>query len=165
LSRRPEPGKIPDNGDRRLTTTLDLAICSGGPKAVVRSHRAALSLAGASQAAAVVVDNRSLEVLALVGSFAYGPRDRGYNNGATALRSPGSTLKPFLYALALDQGFTPAAVLEDVERRYRTPRGEFFPANFDRSTHGPVSFREALGNSLNLSAVYLLNQLGPEGLL
>lgn len=153
--------KFPDTGDRRLTTTLDLDL-QRRVEAAVRSHRAALYRAGASQAAAVVVDNRSLEVLALVGSFAYGPRDRGYNNGATALRSPGSTLKPFLYALALDQGFTPAAVLEDVDRRYRTPRGEFLPANFDRATHGPVSFREALGNSLNLSAVYLLNQLGPK---
>jgi penicillin-binding protein 1C len=153
--------KSPDAHDRRLTTTLDLNL-QRRAEAVVRSHRAALSRAGASQAAAVVVDNRSLELLALVGSYAYGPRDRGYNNGATALRSPGSTLKPFLYALALDQGFTSAAVLEDVERRYRTPRGEFLPANFDRVTHGPVSFREALGNSLNLSAVYLLNQLGPK---
>jgi penicillin-binding protein 1C len=145
----------------RLITTLDLSL-QGRVAAVVRSHRARLLRGGATQAAAVVVDNRTLEVLALVGSHHYGPRDQGFNNGATALRSPGSTLKPFLYAQSLDQGFTSAAVLEDVERRYRTPRGEFMPANFDRSAHGPVSFREALGNSLNLSAVYLLNRVGPE---
>ena len=106
--------------------------------------------------------NRTREVVALVGSCAYGPRDQGFNNGAAAWRSPGSTLKPFLYAQALDQGFTPASVLEDVERRYRTPRGEFIPANFDRVAHGPISFREALGNSLNLSAVHLLNLMGTE---
>jgi penicillin-binding protein 1C len=145
----------------RLTTTLDLAL-QRRVEAVVHSHRTQLLRAGASQAAAVVMDNRTLEVLALVGSQNYGPRDRGFNNGATALRSPGSALKPFLYAQALDQGFTSSAVLEDVERRYRTPRGEFIPANFDRSSHGPVSFREALGNSLNLSAVFLLNQVGPQ---
>ena len=110
----------------------------------------------------MIVANGSREVLALVGSCAYGPRDRGFNNGAAAWRSPGSALKPFLYALALDQGFTPASVLEDVERRYRTPRGEFIPANFDRVSHGPISFREALGNSLNLSTVHLLNLMGPE---
>jgi penicillin-binding protein 1C len=148
-------------GDERLVTTLDLAL-QDRVEAVVRSHQARLLKGGATQAAAVVVDNRTLEVLALAGSQRYGPRDQGYNNGAAALRSPGSTLKPFLYALALDQGFTSAAVLEDVDRRYRTPRGEFIPANFDRSTHGPVSFREALGNSLNLSAVHLLNQIGPQ---
>jgi len=149
----------PDGG--RLVTTLDLAL-ERRVEAVVRSHRAQLQRAGASQAAAVVVDSRTLEVLALVGSYQYGPRDQGFNNGAVAQRSPGSTLKPFLYAQALDQGFTSAAVLEDVERRYRTPKGEFLPANFDRSSHGPVSFREALGNSLNLSAVNLLNQVGPQ---
>lgn len=145
----------------RLVTTLDLSLQQRA-EAVVHSHRARLLKSGASQAAAVVVDNRTLEVLALVGSQRYGPRDQGFNNGAAAPRSPGSTLKPFLYALALDQGFSSATVLEDVEQRYRTPRGEFIPANYDRSTHGPVSFREALGNSLNLSAVYLLNQVGPQ---
>ncbi len=153
--------KLPTTGNRRLNTSLDLSL-QRRAEAVVRSHRVQLVGGGAFQAAAVVVDNRTLEVLALVGSQRYGRRDQGFNNGATALRSPGSTLKPFLYAQALDQGFTSAAVLEDVERRYRTPRGEFIPANFDRSTHGPVSFREALGNSLNLSAVHLLNQIGPK---
>ena len=102
-----------------------------------------------------------MEVVALVGSFEYGARDQGFNNGATARRSPGSTLKPFLYAQALDLGYNPAQVLEDVDERYRTPRGEFIPANFDRVAHGPISMREALGNSLNLSAVSLLNQVGP----
>jgi penicillin-binding protein 1C len=148
-------------GPQRLRTTLDLPL-QRRAQAIVNSHRTRLLKAGASQAAAVIVANGSREVLALVGSCAYGPRDRGFNNGAVAWRSPGSALKPFLYALALDQGFTPASVLEDVERRYRTPRGEFIPANFDRVSHGPISFREALGNSLNLSTVHLLNLMGPE---
>lgn len=142
-----------------LKTTLDLSL-QRRVETVVRSHRVPLLRARASQAAAVVLDNRSLEVLALVGSHQYGPRDQGFVNGALAWRSPGSALKPFLYAHALDQGLSPAQVLEDVERRYRTPWGEFLPANFDRSSHGPVPFREALGNSLNLSAVYLLNLVG-----
>ncbi len=147
--------------DQRFRTTLDLPLQKRA-QAIVTSHRAELLKAGASQAAAVIVANRSREVLALVGSCAYGRRDQGFNNGAAAWRSPGSTLKPFLYAQALDQGFTSASVLEDVERRYRTPRGEFIPANFDRVTHGPVAFREALANSLNLSSVHLLNLISPE---
>ena len=89
-----------------------------------------------------------------------GPRDQGFNDGATAQRSPGSALKPFLYAQALDLGFNPARVMADVDERYRTPRGEFIPANFDRVAQGPITMREALGNSLNLSAVSLLNQIG-----
>jgi penicillin-binding protein 1C len=148
-------------GTQRIRTTLDLPL-QRRVQAIVNSHRPRLLKAGASQAAAVIVANRSREVLALVGSCAYGPRDQGFNNGAAAWRSPGSTLKPFLYAQALDQGFTPASVLQDVERRYRTPRGEFIPANFDRVAHGPISFREALGNSLNLSTVHLLNLMGTE---
>ncbi len=156
LAREPEASPT----SQRISTTLDLTL-QRRAQAIVHSHRARLAKAGASQAAAVIVANASREVLALVGSCAYGPRDQGFNNGAAAWRSPGSTLKPFLYALALDQGFTPASVLEDVERRYSTPRGEFVPANFDRVCHGPVSFREALGNSLNLSAVHLLNLIGP----
>jgi penicillin-binding protein 1C len=148
-------------GPQRIRTTLDLPL-QRRAQAIVNSHRTRLLKAGVSQAAAVIVANGSREVLALVGSCAYGPRDRGFNNGAASWRSPGSALKPFLYALALDQGFTPASVLEDVERRYRTPRGEFIPANFDRVSHGPISFREALGNSLNLSTVHLLKLMGPE---
>jgi penicillin-binding protein 1C len=153
---RPEAQASPQG---RVRTTLDLSL-QGRVEAAVRSHQPRLLKSGASQAACVVVDNRTLGVLALVGSYHYGSRHQGFNNGAAALRSPGSALKPFLYAQALDQGFSPAAVLEDVERRYRTPWGEFLPANFDRSSHGPVPFREALGNSLNLSAVNLLNLVG-----
>jgi penicillin-binding protein 1C len=144
-----------------VPTTLDLSL-QRRVETAVRSHRTRLLRYGASQAACVVVDNRTLGVLALVGSYHYGPRQQGFNNGAAAQRSPGSTLKPFLYAQALDQGFSSAMVLEDVERRYRTPWGEFLPANFDRSAHGPVPFREALANSLNLSAVNLLNAVGFE---
>lgn len=150
---------VPAGG--RIRTTLDVEL-QRRAEAVVRSHRTRLQKCGASQAACVIVDNRSLGVAALVGSFCYSSRNQGFNNGAAAWRSPGSALKPFLYAQALDLGLTPAAVLEDIERRYRTPRGAFLPSNFDRLAHGPVSFREALGNSLNLSAVYLLNLTGPD---
>lgn len=156
LSRAPVPQK-----PGRMNTTLDLAL-QQQTEVILHSHRTRLRKCGATQAACVVVDNRRRAVLALAGSYQYGPRDHGFNNGAAALRSPGSTLKPFLYAQALDQGFTSATLLEDLERRYRTPRGEFHPANFDRVAQGPVSFREALANSLNLSAVHLLNLVGTE---
>lgn len=143
-----------------VETTLDLELQFRAEK-ILAAHRHKLRKWGASQAALVVADNRTAEVLALAGSLSYGPRDQGMVNGAAALRSPGSALKPFLYALALDAGYTPATLLEDVERRYRIPGGEFNPLNFDRVAHGPVSFREALGNSLNLAAVRLLEAVGP----
>jgi penicillin-binding protein 1C len=150
------------SGGSPIRTTVDLEL-QRRVQTIVTSHRYRLLKLGASQAAAVIINNRSMEVLALAGSFQYGSRDDGFNNGAAAWRSPGSTLKPFLYGQALDLGFTPAGLLEDVDWRYRTPRGEFIPANYDRLAHGPVSMREALGNSLNLSAVRMLNQVGPTG--
>ncbi|MCL6622853.1 MAG: penicillin-binding protein 1C [Syntrophobacterales bacterium] len=153
-SRPPSPGG-------RVHTTLDRELQERA-EAILRSHRERLRKWGAAQAAAVVVDHRQGELLTLVGSLEYGRRQQGMVNGATARRSPGSALKPFLYALALDAGLTPATLLSDVERRYRIPGGEFHPLNFDRTAHGPVSFREALGNSLNLAAVRLLSQVGPE---
>ncbi|MFC1851074.1 penicillin-binding protein 1C [candidate division CSSED10-310 bacterium] len=129
-------------------------------QAIVQSHRQRLKHRGARQAACLVVDNKTMAVLSSVGSFEYGPLAQGYNNGTIALRSPGSTLKPFLYALALEQGYTPATILEDTDRRYPTPQGEFFPVNYDRQTYGPITIRKALGNSLNLSAIKLLNAVG-----
>ena len=142
-----------------IHTTLDLNL-QRRAQAIVQSHRARLAKGGVTQAAAVIIKNRTMEVVALVGSLQYGARDGGFNDGATAKRSPGSALKPFLYAQALDLGYNPARVLEDVDGRYRTPRGEFIPLNFDRVAQGPISMREALGNSLNLAAVSLLNEIG-----
>ena len=142
-----------------IKTSIDLDL-QRTVEGIVRSHRTRLNHRGADQAAAVVLANQGPQVLALAGSHEYGPRDRGFNNGAAALRSPGSVLKPFLYAFALDQGLTAATTLEDLKRRFRTPEGDYLPANFDRQVYGPVSIRTALGNSLNLSAINLLNQVG-----
>jgi len=150
----------PPPPDGLLATTLDLD-WQRQAEAVLRAHTARLRKWGATQAAVVVLDNRRGEVLALAGSLSYSPENQGLVNGATARRSPGSALKPFLYTLALDLGLSPATLLEDVVRRYRIPGGEFAPLNFDRVAHGPVTFREALGNSLNLSAVRLLDRVGP----
>ncbi len=151
-------GRLPP-GD--ALSTLDLPL-QRRVEEVLLSHRTRLAWRGASQAAAVVLDNRTMEVLALAGSFEYGGRDGGFNDGTRALRSPGSVLKPFFYAQALDAGLTASSVLEDLDRRYRSVQGEYAPVNFDRRSYGPVSLREALGSSLNLSAVNLLNQMGAE---
>ncbi|WP_049679452.1 penicillin-binding transpeptidase domain-containing protein, partial [Yersinia mollaretii] len=73
--------------------------------------------------------------------------------------SPGSTLKPFLYAMALDDGLIHAeSLLQDVPRRF----GDYRPGNFDTGFHGPVSASEALVRSLNLPAVQLLEAYGPK---
>ncbi len=142
-----------------IRATVDLKLQKRVEETLL-SHRERLAHRGASQAAAVVLDARAVDVLALAGSLEYSPAAYGFNNGAAALRSPGSALKPFLYALALDTGWTAATVIEDTERRWRLPAGEYLPANFNRAAYGPVALRDALGNSLNLAAVNLLNAVG-----
>ncbi|TGE07828.1 penicillin-binding protein 1C [Hymenobacter fodinae] len=113
---------------------------------------------GITQAAVLVVNNRTRQVEAYVGSADF--RDfasRGQNDGVLAVRSPGSTLKPFLYALAMDRGLvTPKQLLPDVPTNFQGYR----PENFDKHCNGEVTLERALAYSLNIPAVRVLNQLG-----
>lgn len=143
----------------RCVTTLDLNI-QDRVEQIVESHRVRLGKRGAAQAAVMVIHNPTMEALALAGSINYNDGLEGNNNGATALRSAGSTLKPFLYALAIEKGHTAADTIQDIERKYRSPRGTYAPANYDRRQYGPVSMRLALGSSLNLAAVRTLDSIG-----
>ncbi len=140
-------------------TTIDLTIQKEVER-VLLSHKQRLSYRGARQVAALVVHNPTMGVLAMVGSISYGPENRGYVNGTTALRSAGSTLKPFLYALAIENGFLPTHILSDTTMVLPSPSGDYVPVNYDRRQYGPVMMRTALGSSLNLSAVKMLNSLG-----
>ncbi|MDF1862012.1 MAG: penicillin-binding protein 1C [Verrucomicrobiales bacterium] len=112
------------------------------------------------QAAVVVIENISGEVLALTGSRSFFGSESGQVNGAWSARSAGSTLKPFTYLLALERGSTAASILPDTPIEYVTSTGTYQPVNFDRQFHGPVSVRKALSNSLNVPAVKLLDQIG-----
>lgn len=112
---------------------------------------------GANNAAIMLVDTRNLSIKALVGSANFFNRSIGGQiNGAEIKRSPGSTLKPFIYALALDQGLIhPATVLKDVPHRF----GNYNPENFDYDFMGPVKAKDALILSRNIPAIDLANQL------
>ena len=119
-----------------------------------------------SNAAVLVLDNRNGEVLAYAGSADFdNVAAEGQNDGVQALRQPGSTLKPFIYGLALEMGMTPATLLQDLEVHYATPIGDFSPQNYSKQFHGPVRLREALANSLNVPAVRVTAELGPERVL
>jgi len=142
-------------------TTLDLALQREVEKILI-SHRPRLASRGVKQAAAIVLHNPTMEVLALSGSFSYSPRNKGFNNGVIARRSAGSTIKPLIYGMALERGYTVSSLLEDTLRKYWTPFGDFSPDNFDRKEYGPVTLRVALGNSLNLSAVKMMEVLDRE---
>ncbi len=130
----------------------------------IRSELAADDRLG--NAAAIVVDNLSGEVLAYAGSADFLDEAReGQNDGVRALRQPGSALKPFAYGLALSRGYTPATLLSDAETHLSTPSGDWVPRNYDRRVHGPVRLRAALQNSYNVPAVRLADALGPEAVL
>jgi len=144
---------------RVIPTTLDLELNQVVQRALT-SQLAKLSAHRARNGAVVVLDNRTGGVQALVGSEDYFEPKAGQVNGAWARRSPGSALKPFTYLLAFERGDTPATVVADVPTDFPTPTGVFQPVNYNRQCYGPMRYRLALANSLNISAVKVLAALG-----
>lgn len=142
-----------------VRTSLDLKVQHAAEN-LLRARVEALRPRGVTNGAAVVLDNATGQVLALVGSVDYNAvADAGQVNGAWAGRSPGSTLKPLLYARAWDQGLLlPASILPDVPQ----PFARYSPENFDGSFQGLVRADKALAWSLNVPAVEVLRQLGVE---
>ncbi|MEO0557749.1 MAG: penicillin-binding protein 1C [Bacteroidota bacterium] len=134
---------------------------------IVASHLRGLEDASVTAAAAVVLDNRTGDVLAYVGSPDFwDDAARGQVDGARALRQPGSALKPFTYALAFQSGATtPDALIADLDLQVVEAGGAFSPENYDKTFHGPVPARQALASSYNVPAVRLVQQVGPEALL
>ena len=113
-----------------------------------------------SSLAMIVVDNSTMQVRGWVGSADIADDSRfGHIDMVSAIRSPGSVLKPFVYGMAMDEGLIhSASLLQDVPRRV----GDYRPGNFDSGFHGPVSMSEALVRSLNLPAVQVLEAYGPK---
>ncbi len=145
--------------EREVQSTLDLDLQRLLERRVA-NFVAANQTRGIHNAAAMLVDARTMEVLAQVGSadFANESID-GQVDGTRSARSPGSTLKPFVYALALDQGLIhPLTMLKDAPRSF----GAFDPENFDREFVGPIKATDALARSRNIPAVTLASELrGP----
>jgi penicillin-binding protein 1C len=133
----------------------------------VRVVLAGLAERNVTNAAAVVLDNHTGEVLAYVGSASFfDVKHSGQVDGVQAVRQPGSSLKPFVYALALEHGFTPATVLPDVPTAYpMAPGQEYAPENYANTFHGPVLLRTALANSFNVPACHVASRLGVQEVL
>ena len=147
-----------------LRTTLDLPL-NEQVERILRERLAQLREHNVRDAAAVVIDNASGNVIALVGSADYFAPGAGQVNGAWAKRSAGSTLKPFTYLLALERGATPATMVADVRTSFPARDGFFRPENYNRRCYGPVNYRTALASSLNIPSVkVLLAAGGPDAL-
>lgn len=153
-------------GAAEVRTTLDAGL-QATAEALVRTHLHRLRHAGATNAAALVLDNATGDVLAYVGSRDFfDEASGGQNDGVRMLRQPGSALKPFTYAAALaTRRYTPATILPDLETIVPEAGGAFRPENYDRRFHGPVPLRDALASSYNVPAVVLAREIGPAALL
>jgi penicillin-binding protein 1C len=146
----------------RIQTTCDYTL-QEKVETLVKDHINALEKKGITNAAVIVMDNASREILSMVGSKDFfDERHDGQVNGAVSLRQPGSTLKPFTYGLALERGMTAAEILEDRDLHFPTPEGSYSPRNYDKKFHGMVRLRQALACSYNVPAVSLLERLGPD---
>ncbi len=142
--------------ERRITSTIDANL----QRAAEDRVSGYLSrLPAHSTAALMVVDNATLETHVYLGTSDFADAQRhGYIDMVTAPRSPGSTLKPFLYGLALDDGLIDSqSLLVDAPQDF----GGYQPGNFDEAFSGPVSAAEALQRSLNVPAVDVLDRVGP----
>lgn len=155
-------GRPAPTGTWRTTLDLDL---QRALEAEVRHTVDVLAERGARQAAIIVLDNPTGDILAWVGSPDFHADTAGQVDMVVSPRQPGSTLKPFLYALAFERGYTPASVLPDVPHTWSTTTGPYQPQNYDRRFRGPVRIREALASSYNVPAVDMTDRVGVPALL
>ncbi|HEX6642982.1 MAG TPA: transglycosylase domain-containing protein, partial [Thermoanaerobaculia bacterium] len=165
--RRSDPNQSEKRRSDPVVTSLDAGL-QREVVGIIGAHRPMLLRHGAHSVAVAVLDNRTGEWLAWEGSGDYfGERFGGAIDGVTAPRQPGSTLKPFTYALAFESGHSPAAVLADVPSHFPTAEEGivYTPRNYDNHYRGPLRVRAALAGSQNVPAVAMLSKLGPESLL
>ncbi len=169
IDRRPFPAVAPhltesaqraSPGQAVLRFTLDFRLQS---QLESLARESAMRLGPKLSVAIVAIDNRTGETRAHVGGSEYLSVERaGGVDLANAVRSPGSALKPFIYAMAFEAGLAhPETILED----RRTHFGAYAPQNFDLSFQGQVTARTALQQSLNIPAIALLNEVGPQKFL
>ncbi len=144
-----------------IVTSLDAGL-QRFARATLRSHLAELAARNVEDGAIVVLDNATGEVLAWVGSSG-GLSDAAEVDHVVAPRQAGSTLKPFLYELAIEKRWlTAASVLDDSPVALATAGGLYIPQNYDHDFKGPVTVRTALASSLNVPAVRTLVMVTPE---
>lgn len=162
--RKPMPVLAPHSADQAVATMKDMPIIKlsldvGIQRSLEGLARDRAAAMGQNISIAIVaVDNDSADILAHVGSPDYfDDRRAGQVDMTRALRSPGSTLKPFIYGLAFEDGFVhPDSLIDDRPIRY----GSYAPENFDMTFQGTVPVRKALQLSLNVPAIALLDRVG-----
>ncbi len=148
-----------ENRSGVIHTTLDATLQSDA-RQIVQQELEKLKAHHVTQAAVIVVENATGNILCLIGSGDRNNPTGGLQDGTRLLRSPGSTLKPFVYAQALMHGAYPGTILPDVPTAYRNAHGLEAPHNYNHSYLGPVSIRRALACSQNIPAMKALELYG-----
>ncbi|MGB7296636.1 MAG: penicillin-binding transpeptidase domain-containing protein, partial [Candidatus Aminicenantales bacterium] len=152
--------------ERRALSAIETTLDYGTQhkiETVLQRYLEAMKHRGITNGAIVVLDNTRGEVLSMVGSGDFFDLAHdGQVNGALARRQPGSTLKPFTYGLALENGWTAASLIDDSPAQFSTLAGYYIPQNYDRRFHGMISLRAALACSYNIPAVAVLQTIGPD---
>ncbi len=149
--------RIPDS----LTLALDSALTQYAEK-LIQKKLEEYSGARIHNGAAFVLDNLTGETLVWAGNASFEDETHsGQIDGVTVKNQPGSSMKPFLYALALETKFAPSSVLPDIPQDFGG-KGVYVPLNFNNRYNGPVRFRVSLASSLNVTAVYVLYKVGLE---
>ncbi|KKQ23914.1 MAG: Penicillin-binding protein, 1A family [Candidatus Roizmanbacteria bacterium GW2011_GWC2_37_13] len=149
--------KLIDQGIK-VKTTLDLEVQKTAEK-IVSEEIEKLKGLNATNGAVVVLDSKTGDILAMVGSYDYNDEKFGKFNAALGLRQPGSAVKPITYATALEKGYTPSMVLMDVKTEFSSGNSAdkpYTPVNYDGKFRGPMQIRFTLGNSENIPAVKML---------
>ena len=152
------------NSSGRITTSLDGRV-QEKVRQILWNRLEALRSSDVGDGAALVVDNRTGEVLAWVSESLSAGESQGWVDAVTVRRQPGSTLKPFLYALAMEMGWTAATLIEDSPLAEAAGSGLHSFHNYSRTYYGPLRLRVALGNSLNTPAIRTIQFTGTERFL
>lgn len=154
---------LPVNG--QVNTTLDATLQSTA-KTILDNRLKDLAKSGIDNGALLITDNRTHEVLAWVNSGRRSDDTPGsWIDAVSTPRQPGSTLKPFVYALALEKGWTAATLIDDSPLAEPVGTGLHSYHNYSRTHYGLLTLRESLGNSLNVPAVRTLQYIGVESFL
>lgn len=152
-----------NNGNLTIKTTLDSDLQDDSEDIVTKEFEGFKNYK-VKNAAVMVLDVKTGGILSMIGSEDYFNSDiDGQFNAATALRQPGSSLKPIMYSVAFEKGYTPATMVMDVKTDFPTNDGNgtmYSPVNYDGKFRGPVQLRFALGNSFNVPAVKMLARVG-----
>lgn len=148
------PGRLFRPGD-----LIDVALLEIDPAA--QTARVRLDQEPAVEGALVAIDNRTGQVRAMVGGYSF---DRSkFNRAVQALRQVGSGFKPFVYAAAIDRGYTPLSIIVDEPTEFSNGENQppYVPQNYDGKYEGPITLRHALEDSRNVPAVWMISQISP----